>query len=200
MKSLSDTEEKKDLPELPLPIQKKTGRKRRVLRPLAPSTYLLRNLGKTVPLTAVIVLAVTLVTGIIAMIDSIPYSIRNVYRYAKEDIGITPRGDPSVLPTLVKDVEKNSPFKIGRVITCRVTGATVKSIVGKWPFIVLGLTQDDMRYYTARQLSHVDLGSIPCARQAGSPGQPAGREEPWTQARFRRTQARRYRQLLAGSG
>src|SRR5580658_1387528 len=132
MKSLSDTDEKKLQAPPPTPRPAPKRRPKRILRPLAPSTYLLRNLGKTIPLTAVIVLAVTLVTGIIAMIDSIPYSIRNVYRYAKEDIGITPRGDPSVLPALVKDVEKNSPYKIGRVITCRVTGSTVKSIVGKW--------------------------------------------------------------------
>src|SRR5471030_229683 len=161
MKSLSDIEEKKDPPDGPFPAPQRRVRKNRVLRPLAPSTYLLRNLGKTIPLTAVIVLAVTLVTGIIAMIDSIPYSIRNVYRYAQEDIGITPRGDPSVLPKLVQDVQAHSPYKIGRVINCRVTSATVKSIVGKWPFIMLGLNQDDMRYYTTRQHSTAITGRYP---------------------------------------
>lgn len=100
------------------------------------------------------------------MIDSIPYSIRTVYRYAKEDIGITPRGDPSLLPGLVKDIQKNSPIQIGRVITCRVTSATVKSIVGKWPFIVLGLDQQDMRYYTARQGAKSITGRYPL------PGKP----------------------------
>ena len=41
-----------------------------IRKPLALSTYLLRNAGKTVPLTFVIVLAVMLVGGIIAMINS----------------------------------------------------------------------------------------------------------------------------------
>ena len=149
-----------------MPESKGSARRRRVLRPLAPSTYLLRNLAKTIPLTAVIVLAVTLVSGIIAMIDSIPYSIRTVYRYAKEDIGITPRGDPSLLPGLVKDITLHSPVRIGRVITCRVTGSVVKSIVGKWPFVMLGLQQDDMRYYAERQLTKAVLGRFP------EPGKP----------------------------
>jgi hypothetical protein len=166
MKSLSDTEETDAIRARLEPVPERAVRKKRVLRPLAPSTYLLRNLSKTVPLTAVIVLAVTLVSGIIAMIDSIPYSIRTVYRYAKEDIGITPRGDPSLLPSLVKDIQKHSPVPVGRVITCRVTGSVVKSIVGKWPFVVLGLTQDDMRYYTARQRATSITGRYPL------PGKP----------------------------
>ena len=124
---------------------------RRILRPLAPSTYLYRNLGKTIPLTTVIVLAVTLVSGIIAMIDSIPYSIRTVYSYAKENVGITPRGDTSLLPGIVKDIKAHSPVPLDRVIICRVTSMSVKSIVGKWPFLAIGLTQPDMHYYATRQ-------------------------------------------------
>ena len=159
MKSLSDTEGT----ELtnPLKPSAKATKPRRILRPLAPSTYLLRNAGKTIPLTAVIVLAVMLVSGIIAMIDSIPYSIRNVYRYAQEETGITPRGDPSLLPQLVETVKKQSPVHIEKIITCRVSGSLVKSIVGKWPFIMLGLSQDDMRYYAARQLTKGMEGRYP---------------------------------------
>ena len=165
MKSLSDTEENGS------PGESRSGnakgvRTRRILRPLAPTTYLLRNLGKTIPLTAVIVLAVTLVSGIIAMIDSIPYSIRTVYSYAKEDTGITPRGDPSLLPGLVAEIKKNSPVPLGKVIICRATSSIVKSIVGKWPFIMLGLAQDDMHYYVERQHSRSIEGRYPI------PGKP----------------------------
>jgi len=166
MKSLSDTAETNS-PITPLPGDRKgVKRRKRILRPLAPSTYLLRNLGKTIPLTAVIVLAVTLVSGIIAMIDSIPYSIRTVYKYAREDIGITPRGDPSLLPGLVKDIEKNSPIPISRVIICRATSSMVRSIVGKWPFIMLGLKQEDMRFYAARQGTQSISGRYPTPGKA----------------------------------
>ena len=100
------------------------------------------------------------------MIDSIPYSIRTVYAYAKEDLGIIPRGDPSLLPGLVKDVRKHSPVPIERVIICRGTGSVVKSIVGKWPFLVLGLSQMDLNYYTARQGTKSIVGRYP------APGKP----------------------------
>lgn len=159
MKSLSDTADE-DKPKSAGSAYA-LGPSRRILRPLAPSTYLLRNLGKTIPLTTVIALAVILVSGIIALIDSIPYSIRTVYRYAKEHTGITPRGDPSLLPGLIKQIETHSPVPIGHVIICRFTGAVVKSIVGKWPFLMLGLTTDDMRYYIARQGGHGMIGRFP---------------------------------------
>ena len=149
MKSSSDTAEPLDRKSLPNQSPRKI--KKRVLKPLAASTYLLRNAGKTIPLTTVIILAVTLVTGIIAMIDSIPYSIRVVYRYAKEETGIAPRGDPALLPQIVETVRKQSPVPIERISICRVSSSLVKSIVGKWPFMMLGLGQEDMRYYARRQ-------------------------------------------------
>ncbi len=164
MKSLSDTEGT-DL-KSPSKPSVKAAKQRRILRPLAPTTYLLRNAGKTIPLTAVIVLAVMLVSGIIAMIDSIPYSIRNVYSYAKEETGITPRGDPSLLPGLVETVKRKSPVPLDKIIICRASSSLVKSIVGKWPFIMLGLTQDDMRYYAARQMTKKIEGRYP------NPGAP----------------------------
>jgi len=169
MKSLSDTDGT-DHPQSGSPKISREDlrpkRPRRILRPLAPSTYLIRNAGKTIPLTAVIVLAVMLVSGIIAMIDSIPYSIRTVYRYAKEETGITPRGDPSLLPQLVATIKKQTPVPIERIIICRASSSLVRSIVGKWPFIMLGLTQSDMRYYVTRQGAHEIEGRYP------NPGAP----------------------------
>lgn len=116
-------------------------------RPLAPGTYLWRNLGKTIPLVSVILLAVLLIAGIVAMMDSIPLSIRTIYSYSKHMLGVSSRGDPEMLPRLRKKIETDSPVEIERVVTCRAAGSVVRSIVGKWPFAVLGLTQDDLKYY-----------------------------------------------------
>ncbi len=102
-----------------------------------------------------------LVSGIIAMIDSIPYSIRTVYRYAQEETGIAPRGDPSILPKLVETVRKNAPVPIERIVICRVSSSLVKSIVGKWPFVMLGLKQEDMAYYAQRQKTTSVIGRYP---------------------------------------
>ncbi len=134
---------------------------RRVLRPLAPSTYLLRNLGKTAPLVGVIMLAVLLVAGIISMIDSIPYSIRTTYNYSQEMVGITPRGDPTQTQVILSDVRKNSPVPLERIVICRVSSTQIHSIVGKWPFYVLGLSPADMDFYLHRQHSTGITGRLP---------------------------------------
>lgn len=139
---------------------------RSLARPLVASTFLLRNAGKTIPLVAVIVLAVMLVSGIVAMIDSIPLSIRTIYRYSQQMVGITPRGDPAQTPVIRARVEKEAPVPLERIVVCRATGAQVRSIVGKWPFVVLGLGQDDMRYFLDRMSSRGVAGRLP------EPGQP----------------------------
>ncbi|HEY0868363.1 MAG TPA: FtsX-like permease family protein [Fimbriimonas sp.] len=133
----------------------------RALRPLAASTYLLRNASKTIPLTGVIMLAVLLVAGIIAMIDSIPYSIRTIYSYSELMLGLGPRGDMSLTPKLVKTVREESPVPLDKVVLCRASSAMVRSIVGKWPFVVLGFEQDVMPYYLERMGSKSLQGRLP---------------------------------------
>lgn len=130
-------------------------------RPLAPTTYLLRNAGKTVPLVGVIMLAVMLVAGIIAMINSIPHSIRTIYSYSREMLGVTPRGDPTMTPRLISQLEREAPVPIERIMICRATGTQVQSIVGKWPFVVLGLSRDDLVYYLDRQKTTRVEGRLP---------------------------------------
>lgn len=135
--------------------------RRALLRPLAPLTYLVRNLGKTIPLAAVIMLAVLLIAGVIAMMNSIPYSIRTIYSYSKQYLGLSPRGDPTQTAVVVADVKKNSPVPLDRIVICRASASEVRSIVGKWPFIVLGLTTEDANYYLARQGSRGIDGRLP---------------------------------------
>jgi ABC-type lipoprotein release transport system permease subunit len=142
-----------------------TAERTRTLRPLAPSTYLLRNAGKTIPLTGVIMLAVLLVAGIISMINSIPYSIKTIYAYSEEMLGLGPRGDMSLTPKLVETVKKESPVPLGRVVVCRASSAMVRSIVGKWPFVVLGFQPKDMPYYLERMGSTELIGRLPKAGQ-----------------------------------
>lgn len=133
---------------------------------LSPTIFLRRNAGKTLPLVAVIMLAVLLVAAIIALIDSIPYSIRRIYDYTQEWVGLTPRGDPSGTPRMVAEVVKGSPVPLDRVVICRVSSAQVQSIVGKWPYAVLGLGQDDLKYYLQREGSKGIEGRLP------RPGEP----------------------------
>ena len=123
----------------------------RFVHPLSPTIFLRRNAGKTVPLIAVISLAVMLVQSIIALINSIPLSIQTIYRYTDRFLGVSPRLDPTLTKTFVKDLTTNPPTEVERVILCRGSGAQVKSIVGKWPFAVMGFEKDDLEYYLHRQ-------------------------------------------------
>lgn len=135
-------------------------------KPLAPTTYLFRNASKTLPLVAVIVLAVMLVLGIVSMINSIPLSIRTIYRYSQFALGVTPRGDPSLTPSIKKEIEELAPVPIDRIFVCRASGSQVRSIVGKWPFVVLALSPEDMEYYNRRMGVQSIQGRMP---QDGQP-------------------------------
>lgn len=98
------------------------------------------------PLIGVILLAVMLIAGIIAMINSIPLSIRTIYSYSKYSLGISPRGDADLTPQVIAKVKKGSPVPLDRIVLVRTSGAQVRSIVGKWPFVVIGMSNVDMKY------------------------------------------------------
>ncbi len=138
----------------------------KVLRPLAATTYLFRNAGKTIPLTGVIMLAVLLICGIVSLINSIPFSIRTIYMYLQQTLVVTPRGDASQTPLLIEEIKKSSPVPLDRIVRARAAGTQVNSIVGKWPFGALGLKQEDMRYWMDRQGVREIDGRYP---QAGEP-------------------------------
>ena len=123
--------------------------------------FLRRNAGKTVPLVLVITLAVMLIQSIIALINSIPLSIRTIYRYTDAFLGVSPRLDPTMTPTFVKTLTTNPPVEIEKVILCRASGAQVKSIVGKWPFAVMAMERADLDYYLQRQGAKGITGRFP---------------------------------------
>jgi ABC-type lipoprotein release transport system permease subunit len=109
----------------------------------------------------VLVLAVLLVSGVIALINSIPLSIRTIYSYNREFMGVTPRGDQTATPAIVEDIRKHAPVPIERVMICRVSSSQIKSIVGRWPFFIIGLNDADLRYYVHRQQVASMEGRLP---------------------------------------
>lgn len=119
--------------------------------PLAPTVFLLRNASKTLPLIGVIVLAVMLIAGIVAIMNSIPLSIRTTYGYSKAYLGLSPRGNNALTPALRKIVETEAPVPLAKTMVCRASDCEVKSIVGPWRFVVIALAQEDMQAYIARQ-------------------------------------------------
>lgn len=129
--------------------------------PLAPSVFLLRNSGKSLPLIGVIVLAILLIAGIVSIMNSIPLSIRTTYGYSKNYLGVTPRGNNAMTPILRAAIEGGSPVELDPVMVCRANNMEVKSIVGPWPFVVIGLGQEDMRRYVQRLGGGEVVGRFP---------------------------------------
>jgi len=156
--------------EVPKQISRRQARRFAALRtarkPLSTSTYLYRNLGKSVPFVVVITLAVMLVSGIVALMDSIPDSIRQIYAYSKDVLVLGPRSDPSLTPELLATVVKETPVPLDRTMLIRGAPTIVHSIVGKWPFTYIGFKQSDMEYFMRR--NHVSQlnGRLP------HPGKP----------------------------
>lgn len=135
-------------------------------RRLGAWTYVVRNLGQTVPMATILVLAVMLVYGIVAMIDSIPLSIRTIYQYSRFSLGVTPRGDPTFTPRIIERFEREAPVAIDPILVIRASATEVRSIVGTFPFVVLAFEQPDMNYYLRRLRVHSIEGRLP------RPGEP----------------------------
>ncbi len=114
----------------------------------------------------VIVLAVLLILGIVTLMNSIPLSIKTIYGYSRHYLGMTPRGDAEQTPLIRAKIEKESPYEIDRILTARADDCEVKSIVGGWPFVILGLSQPDMKYYIERIGGGELTGRLP------EPGKP----------------------------
>lgn len=129
--------------------------------PLSPTTFLVRNAGKSLPLVGVIVLAVMLIVGVIAMMNSIPYSIKTIYRFASRQLVVTPRGDGEALPTLLKRIERASPVPVARTVIVRGMGTQIQSIVGKWPFTVIAMAPEDAKFYLERHNVRGIEGRLP---------------------------------------
>src|SRR3954465_6529333 len=94
-------------------------------RPLGAAIYLLRNSGKTLPLIGVIMLAVMLIGGIVAMINSITYSIQTIYLYSSNFVAVNPRGDADMTPKLYAEVMNGSPVPIERSMFARAASTQV---------------------------------------------------------------------------
>jgi hypothetical protein len=126
-----------------------------ITRPTAAWVFPLRNFGRSGPLALAIMLAVLLIAGIVSIIDSIPFSVYQVYGYSRYLTGVTPRGDMSLIPKL-QELFKNSPVHIEKEMVARTVVFNVNSIVGPWPFILHGVRYDEAEYLAKK----VGLGRL----------------------------------------
>jgi hypothetical protein len=70
--------------------------------PLSPILFLVRNPGRSLPLTLVLALAVLTIASVVALLNSIDRTILKIYDYNRYFAAITPRGSNRLKPELME--------------------------------------------------------------------------------------------------
>jgi putative ABC transport system permease protein/lipoprotein-releasing system permease protein len=108
-------------------------------------------------------LAVMLIAGIVALMNSIPLSIRTIYGYSQEFVAITPRGDNQRIAGIIEALAE-APVPIERVMTVRSSSLEVRSIVGPMPYPITGASAKDLDFLLERFGSPRVEGRLPASR------------------------------------
>lgn len=116
--------------------------------PLSPLLFLIRNPGRSLPLTLVLALAVLTIASVVALLNSIDRTILKIYDYNRYFAAITPRGSNKLKPELVARIQQ-APYYSGSYETV-VCFMNAETIVGKMPFVIFGLERDKMEALAAR--------------------------------------------------
>src|SRR5579859_5345010 len=129
------------------------------LSPLSPIVYFRRNPGKTLPMTFVIMLAVTLVASVVSIVHSIDLTVYTLYGYNRYLTGLTPRNVLSVDPGEVDKVRKLP--ELGTLVSTHSYQVLIKTTFGKMPFPLFGLDADGRRLMLARTGLRLIAGRLP---------------------------------------
>lgn len=126
--------------------------------------FLLRNPGRSLPLTLVLALAVLTIASVVALLNSIDRTILKIYDYNRYFAAVTPRGGEELPPELRALVER-APG-VGEVYETVVCFMNAETIVGKMPFVIFGMPPDKMERLVARCGLELGEGRYP------APGAP----------------------------
>ncbi len=114
----------------------------KAFNPLSARLFISRNLARTAPVTAVIALAVVLIGAVITVIRSIDLTVLTVYGYNRHFAIVTPRNGVELTPEVQGQLYMMSEIK--QQVAFRPAFTTIRSIFGKFPFVLFGLKQADM--------------------------------------------------------
>jgi hypothetical protein len=133
--------------------------------PLSPMLFLMRNPGRSLPLTLVLALAVLTIASVVALLNSIDRTILKIYDYNRYFAAITPRGSNKLKQELVERIER-APYYAASYETV-VCFMNAETIVGKMPFVIFGLEQAQMESLAARCRLTLREGRYPLPGEAG---------------------------------
>jgi len=127
--------------------------------------FLVRNPGRSLPLTLVLALAVLTIASVVALLNSIDRTILKIYDYNRYFAAITPRGSDKLKPELRQRIE-NAP-EVSAIYETVVCFMNADTIVGKMPFVIFGMRQADMQTLVARVQLRLGEGRLPKEGEAG---------------------------------
>ncbi len=110
--------------------------------PLSAWLFFRRNLSRTAPVALVIVLSVVLIGTVVTIIRSIDLTVLTVYGYNRYFLVAVPRNGNQVDPR-AQAIIRAEPLasQIYRISVCFTN---IHTIFGKFPFVLFGLTQEEM--------------------------------------------------------
>ena len=128
--------------------------------PLSPWLYFLRNSGRVLPMGFVIVLSVFLIASVAAIANSIDLTVRTIYRYTEFFTYVLPQRTFRAVPDDQKALIKADP-RTGRMIEGSFCFINIKTVIGRLPFVLLGIEKEDREFLIQRMGAHLLEGRMP---------------------------------------
>lgn len=113
-----------------------------VTNPLSAWLFFRRNLSRTAPMAVVIVLSVVLIGTVVTIIRSIDLTVLTVYGYNRYFLVALPRNGERVAPEVEQIIRSEELVKA--IYRTSVCFTNIRTIFGKFPFVLFGLSQEDM--------------------------------------------------------
>ena len=97
----------------------------------------------------VIVLAVFLIAGVTVLANAIDLTVRTIYRYTEFFTYVIPQRTTLSVPDDQKAIVRKDP-RVDRAIEGSIFFTNIKTVIGRLPFVVLGVTEEDREYLSRR--------------------------------------------------
>ncbi len=125
---------------------------------LSPTIYFRRNLGKTLPMAFVVMLAITLVASVVTIVHSIDLTVYTLYGYNRYLTGLTPRNTLTIDDAQVSRIKKLP--ELGFLFPSHSYSTRVKTIFGKMVFPLFGLDAPGREMLLQRCGLHIVQGRM----------------------------------------
>lgn len=128
--------------------------------PLSPLVYFRRNGSRVFPMGLVIVLAVFLIAGVTVLANAIDLTVRTIYRYTEYFTYVLPQQQYREVPQAQRQLVEADP-RVERVMEGAFFLCNIKTVMGRLPFVVLGVPDDDRDYLMKRMGTSLVAGRLP---------------------------------------